>query len=187
VNTLHQHDLYTDFPRHFGPQNAAELPSWSDWPDFGPGSPTYETFSAVIPVQSSEVETHAPVFGFSMENFTDGSYFNTVTQTNSELNTEFLLDGFNQEEFAVAEDFNATVIKKEHVHEASKSASLWDDYAGVPLQLASDSPLKSEEGDTPSLKRWEPMSQGPGIVAAEAVGTVVRNEKTYLGQPIDVL
>jgi hypothetical protein len=187
VNTLHQPNLYTDLPGHFEPQNAAELPSWSDWPDIGPGCPTYETLSAVIPVQSSEVETHAPGFGFSRENFMDGSSINTVTQTTSELNTEFLLDGTSQEEVAVVEDFNTTVIKKEYVHEASESPSLWDDYARAPLQLASDSPLNSEEGDKLSQKRWEPMSQASENVAAEAVGTVVRNEKTYLGQPINVL
>ena len=187
VNTLHQPNLYTDLPGHFEPQNAAELPSWSDRLDFGPGCLTHETLSAVIPVESSEMETHALGFGFSMENFVDGSSFNTVTQTKSERNTDFFPDGISQEEVAVVQDFNTTVIQREYVHEASESPSLWDDYARVPLQLASDSPPKSEEGDELSQKRWEPLSQASEIVAEEAVGTVVCNEKTCLGQPINVL
>src|SRR5271163_3570029 len=39
ANTLHQPNVDTDLPGHFEPQYAAELPLWSDWPDFGPGYP----------------------------------------------------------------------------------------------------------------------------------------------------
>jgi hypothetical protein len=187
VNTLHQPNLDIDLPGHFEQQYAAELPLWSDLPDFGLGYPTHETLSAVIPVQSGEVETRAQGFGFGMENFTDGSPFNTVTQTDSELNIEFLLDGISQEEVAVMEEFNATVFKKEYVHETSKSPSLRDDYATIPPQLAGDSPPKLEDGDKISQERWEPMSQASGIAASEPVGTVDHNEKTSLGQPINVL
>ena len=147
VNTLHQPNLDTDLPGHFEPQYAAELPLWSDWLDFGPGYTTLETLNEVIPVQSSEVETHAQEFGISMESFTDGDSFNIVTQTDSELNIECLLGGISQEEVAVMEEFNATVIKEEYVHEASKSPSLWDACASIPLQFAGESPLNTEEGD----------------------------------------
>lgn len=191
ANTPHLPNLDSDLPGHFNPQDAAEWPLWTDWFDFGPEYHTHETLTAVVPVQGSEVETHASGFGFSMENFTNGSPFNTATPRESELNFEFPCDALSQQEFAVMGEYGeygeyATVIKKEGVHEASKSPSPWDDYARMPQHLASDSPLESEEGDKISQKRWQSMSQASGIVASEPVGKVVRNEKTYFGQPIHV-
>jgi hypothetical protein len=186
ANTPHLPNLGSDLPGHFKPQDATAWSLWSDCFDFDPGYYTHETLATVVPVQGSEVETHASGFGFSMENFSDESPFNTATPKDSELNFEFPRGDFSQQEAAGIEEY-ATVIKEEGVREASKSPIHWDNYAGVSRHLASDSPLKSEEDNEISQKRWEPMSQASGIVASRPVGTLIRNEKTYLGQPINVL
>ena len=49
----------------------------------------------------------------------------------------------------------------------------------VEPQYSPGLPLLSEE-------IGEPMSQSSGIITSEPIGQVVRNENTYLGQPIDV-
>ena len=184
AQTQHQPNLDTELPEDFEPEYSAGSSLLSELPDFSLGFPTHETLSGVIPIQRSEVETYAPDFGNSIKSFTDGSPFNAVTQTDSEPNIDFILDYISQEGLAVIEEPNATVIKKERVHEALKSPSLWDDYASIPLNFASDSPLNSEEGDKMSQKMEEPLSQISGIVTSEPIGRAVRNEKTYLGQSI---
>ena len=186
ANTLHQSYLDTELPGHFEPEYSAGFSFLSGLADFSPGYPTHETLSGVVLTQSSEVETYAPEFGNSINSFTDEDLFNYVTQTDSMPNIEFLLDDSNQEEVAVIEEPNAMLMKKEHVHEASKSPSLWDDYASIPLDFAGDSPLNSEEGDKISQKRREPMSQSSGIVTLEPIGKAVSNQRTYMGQPIHV-
>ena len=186
ANTLHQPNLDTDLPGYFEPESSAGLSFLSGKPDFSPWYPTYETLSGVIPIQSSEVETYAPEFGNSIESFTDGSPFNFATQTASEPNFELLLDGISPDEVAVIDEPIATMIKKEHVHEASKSPSLWDDYASIPLKFAGDSPLNLDKGDKMFQERQESINQSSGIVTSEPIEKVVLNEKTYLGQPIHV-
>lgn len=180
--TLYQPNVDTDLSGYLEPQYSFGLPPLSDLPDFGPGYPACETLSGVIPVQSSEVETYAPEFGNSIGGFTDESPFSIVTQTDSNLNIGYL----SQEEFSVTEEPNATAIKEEYASQASNSTSLWDGYASIPLQLAGDYPPNSEKGDNVSQEIGEPMSQSSGIVTSEPIGQIVRNEKTYLGQPINV-
>jgi hypothetical protein len=185
-NISHQPNLDTDLSGYFEPYCAAELPSWSNLPDFDPGYPTRETLSEDIPIQSSELETHAPGFGISMEGFTDGRPFNIVTQTDSELNIGWLLDGVSQEAVAVVEEPNAKIITKDYVHKASKLSNHCDTYASIPLQFPGDSPLNLE-GDKISQNRREPISHASGISASESVGTVVHSEQNYSGQSIGVL
>ena len=185
-NTLHQLDVDADLPGHFEPQYPSELPLLSDLPDFGPRYPTCETLSRVVSVQSSEVETYAPESGNSIESFTDESPFNIVTQTDSSLEIGYLFNGHSQEEISVIEEPNATAIKKKHAPEASNPPSLWDGYATIPLQFAGDCPPNWEEGDKMSQEIEEPMSQSSGIVTSEPIGEVFCNEKTYLGQSINV-
>ena len=186
ANTLHRSHLDTELPGHFEAEHSAGLSYFSRLADFSPGYPTHETLSGVVPTQSSEVETYAPEFGNGINSFTDEDLFDYVTQTDSVPNIEFLLDDSNQEEVAVMEEPNAMLMKMEDVHEASKSPSLWDDYASTPLEFAGDSPLNSEEGDKIFQKRRELMSQSSGIVTSEPIGKAVSNQRTYIGQPIHV-
>ena len=171
-NTLYQPSLDTDLPGHFEPQYTPGLPFLSDLPDFGPGYPTCETY--------------APEFGNSIESFTDESPFNIVAQADSNLNIGYLVNGISQEEVSAIEEYNATAIKNKQVPEASKPPSLWDDYASIPLQFAADCTPNLEEVDKMSQEIGEPMSQSSGIVTLEPIGKVVGNEKTYLGQSINV-
>ena len=180
-NTLYQPNLDTDLPGHFEPQYSSGLPLLSDLPDLGPGYPTYETLSGIIPVQSSKVETYAPESGNSIESFTDERPFNIVTQTDSNLNIGYLFNGISQEEISVIEGPNATVIEKKHAPEASNPISLWDGYASIPLQPAGDCLPNSEEGDKIFQEIGKPLSQSSGIITSEPIGEVVCNEKTYLG------
>lgn len=185
-NTLYQPDIDTNLPGHFEPQYSSGLPLLSDLPGFGPGYPAYEPLSGVIPVQSSEVETYAPEPGNSIKSFTNESPFDIVTPTDSNLEIGHLFNGISQEEISVIEEPNATATKKKHAPEASNPPSLWDGYASIPLEFAGDCPPNSEEGDKVSHKIGEPMSQSSSVVISEAIGEVVCNEKTYLGQPINV-
>jgi hypothetical protein len=172
IGALRQSNLDADLPGYFEAEDAAELFSLSDWPAFGPECPGYETLSAAIPIQSSQVERWTSGSGFSIENFTDASPFNTTTQTDSELNVKFLLDDKILQETATVEESNATLIKKDYVR---------DDYSSVHTQFASDCP-----GDEISQLGWESTSQTSGISAAEAVDKVVQNEMTDLGQSMGV-
>ena len=184
-DTLYQPDVDTDLLGHFEPQYSSGLPLLSDLLGFSPGYPTYETFSGVISAQSSEVETYAPESGNSIEGFTDESPFKIVTQTDPNLDIGCLFNGISQEEISVIEKPSAAAIKKNHAHEASNPPSLWDGYASIPLQVAGDCPPNSE-GDKMSQEMGEPMSQSSGLVTLERISEVVCNEKTYLGQPINV-
>ena len=185
-NTLYLPNVDAALPGYFQPQSSSDLPLLSDLSDFSPGYPACETLSGVISVQSREVETYAPEFGNSLESFTNESPFNVVTQTDSNLNIGYLFNGISQEDFSVIEEPNTTTIKDKHASEASKAPSLWDDYAGMPLQSAGGYPPNSEEGDNVSQETREPMGQCSGIVTSEPIGQIVANENTYLGQPINV-
>jgi hypothetical protein len=187
VNTPHQPNLNTDLAGHIGPYCSVEPLSWSDVLDFGPSYPKSETFSQVIPVQSSEEETHASGVKSSMDYFADGSLFNVITETDSELNNGWFFDGISQEEVVAIEESNAKVIMKGHVHEPSKLPNPCIDDASTPLQFADNSLLNSE-GDKIFQKRWEPVSQASGTFASESAGIVVHNEGSFQpGQSIDVL
>ena len=146
----------------------------SDWPSFIPKCPIYETLSAAIPIQGSQVETWTSGLGFSIEDFTDASLLNNFTQTDSEINIKFLFEDENRQETATVEKPSAIVIKKDYDLEASKPRSLWDDYPSVHTQI---------DGDFPE----ESTHQTFGIAVAEAVDKVVQNEMTDLCQSIDVL
>ena len=185
-NILYQPNLDTELPEHFEPQYSPGLPLLSGLPEFGPGYPTRDTLNGVIPVQSGEIETYATESGNSIESFTDDSPFNIVTQTDSKLNIGYLLNGISKEEVSVIEEPNTTAIRTKHVPEASKPPSLWDDYACIPLQFASDYSPNSEGGDKMSQDIGGSMSQSSGIVTSGTMGKLVRNEKTYLSQPTNL-
>ena len=185
-NALYQPNVDTNVPGYFGPQYSSGLPLLSDLPEFGPGYPAYETLSGFMSIPSTGVETYAPEFGNRIESFTDESPFSIITQTDSDLGIEYPFNSISQGEYSVIEEPNTTATKEKHASEASNPTTLWDGYTSMPLQLAGDYPSKLEKGDNVSQEIEEPISQSSGIVTSEPIGQIVRNEKTYLGQPINV-
>lgn len=186
VNILHQSTLDTDISGRFESDYAADLPVLSDRSDLGPGFSTHETSSAVVPIQSSQVEFHASRVYFSLTNFQDGGPFETSSQTDWMLNPEFLFGDISQEEITVTEEFTAKVVQETHIREVSEVPSVLDDYSRIPPQIAGDPLQKLEGGYETFQKGCESMSQAPATVLVEAVGAVVPNEKAHLGQLIDI-
>lgn len=120
-----------------------------------------------------------------MEYLTDGGPFNRTTLQKSALDFEFPCDFYNQQEAMVMQEY-VTVVENEDSREDSMLLGLLDNHAGMPQQIASESPLKLE-GDKIFGNKGEPIIQAPGNVAPKPIGQVVRNETSYSGQSINVL